>query len=151
MTVAEVFDPVILPIAFGIAVASVLLLFHRVWRRYPGIPARVPLRIGVDGRPSRRLGPKGMLWIAPVGLAAAVALVGAACFGFAPPRQDQHVLIAAVFLICAEVAWYVGWILDRQIELARKMTYRIAPARIFRASLPILISVLVILIIAVRG
>jgi hypothetical protein len=150
MTIGEVLDPVMIPIAFGIAVAATLLLFYRLWRRYPVIPARVPMRIEIDGRPSKRSGPKLVLWAAPVILAAMLAVLGAAIFGFARPPDDTRVTIALVFLICAECAWYAGWMMDRQIEIARKMTYRIAPARILRAALPIIVSVVAVVLVAAR-
>ena len=150
MTIGEVFDPMMVPIAFGLAIAATLMLVFRVWRRYPLVPARVPMRIRIDGRPSKRSVPKIALWTAPVILAAVLGLLGAAFFGFARPAEDVHVLIALVFLILAECAWYSGWLIDRQIEVARKMTYRVAPSRIFRAALPILLSVVVVLAVAVR-
>jgi hypothetical protein len=56
-----------------------------------------------------------------------------------------------VFLILAEVAWYVGWALDRQIEMARKMTFRIAPARMLRVALPLLATIALTVFIAARS
>jgi hypothetical protein len=39
---------------------------------------------------------------------------------------------------------------DRQIELARGMTYRVAPARLFRALTPILVTIAITLFLAIR-
>ena len=140
----------ILPIAYGIAVAATLLLGWHVARRYPSAPKRIPLRIGVDGRPSKRFGPKAVLWLAPGILAAALVILGVA-LRLNPPEERVHVLLAFALLTIAEVAWFAGWIIDRQIELARKMTYRIAPMRTLRASLPILFTVAVVLVLAYRA
>jgi hypothetical protein len=141
---------VILPIAYGIAVAATLLLMWHVARRYPSAPKRIPLRIGIDGRPSKRFGPRAVLWLAPC-ILAAVLVVFAVAIQLDPPKESVHVLLALAFLTIAEVAWYCGWIMDRQIELARKMTYRIAPMRSFRATLPILVTVAVVLVLAYRA
>lgn len=145
---------VILPIAYGIAVAATLLLIRYVARRYPSAPARVPLRIGIDGRPSKRSGPKAVLWLAPAILVVVLLTLGLVLFRLLPPTGEElervQVMMALVFLTIAEVAWFAGWSTDRQIELARKMSYRIAPARTFRALLPILVTTAAALVVAVR-
>jgi uncharacterized membrane protein len=141
---------VIVPIAYGIAVVATLLLIRHVARRYPAVPKRVPLRIGIDGRPSKRSGPKAVLWLAP-GIIVAVLIVLGVALRLDPPEDHVQVVLALVFLILAEVAWYAGWLIDRQIELARKMTYRIAPMRALRVSLPILITITVVVVLAVRS
>jgi hypothetical protein len=140
---------VLLPIAYGIAVAATLLLIRHVARRYPSVPKRVPLRIQIDGRPSKRSGPKAVLWLAPGILAATLVILGVA-LQLDPPQERVHLLLALAFLTIAEVAWYAGWIIDRQIELARKISYRVSPARTWRATLPILVTVAVVLVLAVR-
>ena len=140
----------ILPIAYGIAVAATLLLMWHVARRYPSAPKRIPLRIGIDGRPSKRIGPRAVLWLAPGILAVTLVVLGVA-LALDPPAERIHLLLALAFLTIAEVAWFAGWIIDRQIELARKMTYRIAPMRTLRALLPILLTVAVVLVLAVRA
>ena len=140
----------ILLLAFAIAAAATLLLMWHVARRYPTAPKRVPLRIGIDGRPSKRFGPKAVLWLAPVILALTLAIFGVA-LRLDPPEERVHLVLALALLTIAEVAVFTGWIIDRQIELARKMTYRIAPMRTLRASLPILLTVAVVLVLAARA
>jgi len=141
---------VIVPIAYGVAVAATLLLIRHFARKYPSIPKRVPLNIGFDGRPSRRTGPKALLWIAPLVLAAVVVLLGA-LLALDPPAREPQLPLALVFMIIAEVAWFVAWTYDRLIEIARKMTYRISPLRMLRAFSPILASIVVVLILALRS
>ena len=148
MTIGEVVDPVMLPIAFGFAFVCVLWLIWHVGRRYPAAPKRVPTGIRYDGRPGR-LGPKAFLWVAPVIIALCVGATGTGLL-VTPPRPDQHVLPALVMLALAETSWLAGWITDRQIELARKMTYRVAPSRIFRALLPLLATIVAMLFVAAR-
>jgi hypothetical protein len=67
-----------------------------------------------------------------------------------PPPGDAIVTTALVFLTIAEIAWLMAWVTDRQIELARGMTYRVAPARLFRALTPILVTIAVTLFLAIR-
>jgi hypothetical protein len=141
---------VIVPIAYGIAVAATLLLIRHVARRYRAAPKRVPLRIGIDGRPSKRSGPKRVLWLAP-GIIVAVLIVLGVALRLDPPQERVQLVLALVFLILAQVAWYAGWLIDRQIELARKMTYRIAPMRTLRVSLPLLITIAVVVVLAARS
>jgi hypothetical protein len=145
VTFDEVFDPVVVPIAFAIAVLSVLWLLWHVARRYPAAPKRVPTGIRFDGRPGR-LGAKSTLWLAPVAIALTLCATGAAILRY-PPRSDQHLLFALVTLVIAELAWFGGWNTDRQIELARKMTYRVAPSRTLRALLPIIVTVIAIVFV----
>jgi uncharacterized membrane protein len=147
MTIEEVVGPMLLPIACGLAVAATLLMIWHVARCYPTAPKRVPLHIGYDGRPSA-FAPKPLLWLAPGIVAAVVAFVTVMVLALAPPRADQRTLVAVVFLIMAEVAWLVTWMIDRQIELARKITYRIAPGRLFRAIFPMLATIVVLIVIA---
>lgn len=148
MTFDEVLDPVVMPVAFAIAVLSVLWLVWHVARRYPAAPKRVPGRVRYDGRPGR-LREKRTLWLAPVVIAVALGVSGAALLKY-PARPDQHLVLALAMLAIAEVAWFAGWTIDRQIELARKMTYRIAPSRTLRALLPLIATVIAIVFIAAR-
>lgn len=140
----------IVPIAYGVAVVAVLLLVRHLAGRYRSVPARVPLNIGIDGRPSKRSGPKALLWLAPAILGAVLITLGVA-LAVDPPKHDQELPLALTFLIVSEVAWFCSWVIDRQIELARKMTYRIAPARLLRASLLIIASVAAVCVIAARS
>jgi glycerol uptake facilitator-like aquaporin len=149
MTVGEVVLPVIVPLAHGLAVSAVLILIWYVRRRYPVAPKRIPLRLRFDGRPSRQTGPRRWLWAAPITLVLVMVVLTGFLFA-APPAPDQRVPIALVFVIIAEIAWLVAWSTDRQIELARGMTYRIAPARTLRAFLPILATIAVTLFLAMR-
>ncbi len=148
MTVGEVLDPVMLPIAYGIAVLAALWLIRHVAQRYPTAPKRVPMGIRVDGRPGR-VGPKALLWLAPVVVAAVVTVLGVAFFVL-PQKTDRHVVLTLVMLTIAEVTCFVGWTGDRQIEMARKMTYRVAPSRLLRAILPILATVVAIVFVDAR-
>ena len=146
MTFGEVFDPIVLPSAYAIAVLSVLWLVWHVARRYPAAPKRVPVGIRIDGRP-RRLGPKAILWLAPAVIAITMCAAGALLFVH-PPRSDQLYVLALTVLLIAELAWFAGWTVDRQIELARKMTYRIAPGRTLRALAPIIVTVVAMIVFA---
>lgn len=148
MTIADVVDPVMLPVAYGIAALAVVVLCWHVARRYPSAPKRVPMRINADGRPGRP-GPKATLWLAPAVLAAVVVVLGTALVR-EPPKPNQHLLLALVMLVVAEVAWLAGWTVNRQIELARKMTYRIAPSRMLRVMLPFLATVAAVIAVAVH-
>ena len=129
---------------------ATLLLIRHVARRYPSAPKRVPLRIRIDGRPSKRYGPRAVLWLPPGVLVATLVVLGIA-LRLDPPAERVQLLLALVFLTITEVAWYTGWIIDRQIELARKISYRVAPARTLRASFPIILTVAVTLVLAVRA
>ena len=148
MTIGEVVDPVMLPIAFAFAFVCVLWLVWYVGRKFPSAPKRVPMGIRYDGRPGR-LGPKEALWLAPVIIA---LCLGAAGIGLlvAPPRSDQHIVLTLVMLAIAETTWFAGWSTDRQIELARKITYRIAPGRTLRALLPLLATIVATVFVAAR-
>jgi hypothetical protein len=137
-----------LPIACAVAVAATLLMLWHVARRYPNAPKRVPLGIGYDGRPGR-FSPKPLLWLAPAIVAAVVAFL-TVVIAIVPPRPDQRAIMATVFVILAEVAWLVAWLTDRQIELARKITFRIAPGRLFRALFPMLATIVALFVIAGR-
>ena len=148
MTAGEVIDPVALPIAFAVAVLSVLWLVWHVARRYPAAPKRVPTGIRYDGRPGR-LGSKRTLWLAPAIIALALGGL-AAGLRLHPPAPDQHLLFALITLMIGEVAWFAGWSIDRQIELARKMTYRVAPGRTLRALIPVMVTAIALVVAAAR-
>jgi hypothetical protein len=149
VTIGEVVDPVMLPIAYGIAVLAVLWLIRHVAQGYRSAPKRVPINIRADGRPGR-LVPKPLLWLAPGVVTAVVIALGLAIFT-TPQKSDDHIVLTLVMLAVAEVTWFVGWAGDRQIEMARKMTYRIAPVRMLRAILPVLLTIAVTIFVAVRS
>jgi hypothetical protein len=148
MTIGEVVDPVILPVAFGFAFVCVLWLLWHVGRRHAAAPKRVPTSIRFDGRPAPS-GPKAFLWVAPIVIALCLGATGVTLL-VAPPGPDQHVLLTLVMLAIAEVTWFAGWATDRQIEMARKMTYRVAPSRLLRALLPLLATIVAIVFVAVQ-
>jgi hypothetical protein len=148
MTVEDVVDPVMLPVAAGIAIAAIVALFWYVARRYPSAPKRVPLGLRIDGRP-RRLGTRRWLWFAPCVLVA-VTGISIAAVVTRPPPDDGRTTVALVFLTLAEAAWFLAWTMDRQIELARGMTHRIPPARTLRVFFPILATIVVALDLAIR-
>jgi hypothetical protein len=150
MTIDEVLPAVMVPVAFCVAVVATALLILHLALRYPSVPKRVPLRIREDGRPSKHTAGKAILWLAPVILVAIVALLGVLTV-VSPPADNQRTVIALVFVVLAEAAWYVGWALDRQIEMARKMTFRIAPMRMLRVVLPLLATVALTLFVAARS
>ncbi|MEA2687781.1 MAG: hypothetical protein QOD51_388 [Candidatus Eremiobacteraeota bacterium] len=139
-----------IPVAFCIAVVATLLLFVHIARCYPSVPKRVPLRIREDGRPSKHTTGKAILWLPPGIVAAALVLLGVLTL-LSPPPDNQRIVVALVFVVVAEAAWFIGWALDRQIEMARKMTYRIAPARMLRTILPLLATVALTIFIAARS
>lgn len=148
MTIGDVVGPVLLPVAFALAAIAALRMVRHIARRYPSVPKRIPARILIDGRPSKQLVAKPFLWVAPSILVATIGTLGVIGFFVKPPDESTRAIHALAFLICAEVAYFVTWITDRQIELARKMTYRIAPARTLRAALPILVTAAVLLVVA---
>jgi hypothetical protein len=148
MTIADVVGPVMLPVAAGIAIAAIVALFWYVARRYPVAPKRVPLGLRIDGRP-RRLGTRRWLWFAPCVLVAVMAILSVAVVT-RPPPDEGRTTVALAFLALAEVAWFLAWTMDRQIELARGMTHRIPPARTLRVFFPILATIVVALVLAIR-
>jgi hypothetical protein len=148
MTIEDALGPFVLPASVALAIVSVLALGWYVARRYPTAPKRMPSGIGIDGRP-RRLASRRWLWAAPCVLVAVTALLCTVVVR-QPPPDDAVVTTALVFLTIAEIAWLMAWVTDRQIELARGMTYRVAPARLFRALTPILVTIAVTLFLAIR-
>jgi len=148
MTIDEVLQPVMLPVACGFAIFSVFFFFWHVARRMPGAPKKVPLSLRFDGRPGR-VGSKRWLWLPPAVIAAVTAFL-AFVLPRTPGAADERTAIALVFLTIAEVAWFGAWQTDRQIELARKMTYRIPPLRTLRVFFPILVTIVVTIIVAIH-
>ena len=148
MTIGEAVDPVMLPVACALAVIAILYFFWHVGRRYPSAPKIVPLQLRIDGRPGR-LGRKRWLWLPPAIMAAVTALIGVILLRV-PAATEPRAVLALVFLAIAETAVFGAWQTDRQIELARKMTYRVAPVRTLRAMLPILVTTVVAIVLAVR-
>jgi hypothetical protein len=116
-------------IAYGLAALAAALLALHVRRRYPAMPERIPLQIGIDGRPGP-LYRKVWVWYLPGLFALFVALLGIAVFTNAPPRFWEQFVLTLVVLEIALFAYFLGWLVDRLIELARRQTYRIAPVRI---------------------
>ena len=88
--------------------------------------------------------------MAAAGVLVATLVVLGIALRLDPPAERVQLLLALVFLTITEVAWYTGWIIDRQIELARKISYRVAPARTLRASFAIILTIAVTLVLAVR-
>ena len=151
MTIGELVDPVMVPVAFVIAILSALWMITHLARGYPSVPKRIPARILIDGRPSRGVVEKRSLWLAPALLAATIVALGAVLLVAKPPLDEStRPILALAFVICAEVVYFVTWITDRTIEVARKMTYRIAPARTLRVALPLLVTAAAALALAAR-
>jgi hypothetical protein len=136
----------LLGIAFGIAVVATLLLALHVWRRFPTMPARIPLSIQIDGRPGQPY-PRAFVWLVPAIFAVVVAGVGAGLLGNPPTPSDRPVL-ALVLLQIALIAYLMAWVVDRLIELGRHQTYRIAPGRIALVIAAIVAPIVLILFIA---
>jgi hypothetical protein len=134
-------------IGAAIAIAQTALLLLHLRRRYPVLPKRVPIGLRWDGRP-RATGPKALLWLAPAIVAGALAIVIAAML-LDHLRAETQTTMLFVFLVVAEVAWYVQWTIDRQIEMARGMTHRIAPTRMLLTALPILATIAVAIAVAI--
>jgi hypothetical protein len=137
---------VLLGIALGIAVVATVLLALHVWRRFPTMPARIPLHIGLDGRPGP-LYPRTFIWLLPAIFAVVVVALGVSLLGTPPARSDRPVL-ALVLLQIALIAYLMGWVVDRLIELGRRQTYRIAPGRIALVVAAIIAPIVLILFVA---
>lgn len=133
-------------IGAAIAIVQTALLAWHLRRKYAGIPKRVPLGLRFDGRP-RALASKRWLWLSPALVAVLIAILCAE-MTLNPPPVETHVTLLFVFLVVAEVAWFVGWTIDRQIELARGMTHRIAPTRMLLTFLPVLATIAITLALA---
>jgi hypothetical protein len=138
------------PVAFAIAVVAALWMLLHIARRYPSVPKRIPWRMRWDGRPSGRSIGKWFLWVAPAILVATITVVGILLHVTGWPPEQGDATLALLYIVFAEVAYLVAWSADRQIELARKMTYRISPARTLRVALPMLATVAVMLVLALR-
>jgi hypothetical protein len=138
------------PVAFAIAVVATLWMLQHIARRYPSVPKRIPWRMRWDGRPSDRSIGKWFLWVAPVLFVAAFVVVASMLHVVGWPQAEGDAVLALMFIVFAEVAYLVAWSADRQIELARKMTYRVSPARTLRVALPMLLTVAVLLLVATR-
>ena len=134
-------------VAYGLAVASVILLAWHLARVLPSAPSRIPLHLGIDGRPGS-YGPKGVLWLAPAIVVPVLAALGLTLTASPPGEYDRApVLLAMVIVI--EIASLLAWAADRLIEVGRKMTHRIAPTRILVTMLPLLATVALNLLISV--
>lgn len=119
---------VLIGIAFGIAVVATLLLALHVWRRFPTMPARIPLHIGIDGRPGPPY-PRAWVWVGPGIFAFIVVSFGVNLLTYPVAPPDRPIL-ALVLLQIALLAYFMAWLIDRLIELGRRQTYRVAPGRI---------------------
>lgn len=148
MTIEDAMGPLLLPVAIAVAIVAVAALCRHVARRYPSAPKRLPGGVGIDGRPGRQVA-RGWLWVPPSVLVAVTTLL---CVVFVrrPPPADSVVPIALVFIVIAEVAWLLIWTTDRQIEFARGMIFRVAPARLLRVIAPLLVTIAVTLFLAIR-
>ncbi len=135
-------------LAFGIAVVATALLALHVRTRFAAMPKRMPLGIGIDGR-ARQRAPRAFVWVIPGTLALVVLAVGAGLLT-APPEPGRQPVLALVLLELALIAASLRWIVDRLIELGRDQTFRVRPARLLAAMLPMLIGIAVITVVAQR-
>ncbi len=125
-----------------------MLLALHVRRRFPAMPKRMPLGIGIDGR-ARRRAPRALVWLIPGTLGLTVLALGAGLLS-QPPQPAEQPLLALVLLELAVVAALMSWVVDRLIELARDQTFRVRPARLLAATLPMLAGVALIAVVAAR-
>ncbi|GAC1575124.1 MAG: hypothetical protein NVS3B7_07470 [Candidatus Elarobacter sp.] len=133
--------------ALAAAIAAALMLLH-VARRYRTSPKLVPIGLRFDGRP-RRLVPKAMLWLAPVFITVFGTIAGVMLL--TDPARDTHRTITVLALVLlAQIAAFVAWTTDRQLELARKQTFRIAPSRMLLVIFPLLATALALAIVAIH-
>lgn len=133
----------------GVAVLAVVLSVWQLARRYPSIPDRVPLGLRLDGRP-RAEGRKSALW-APLAVLVTVIGVLIAQFALVPPDEYHWPFIALVFVVLAEIAWYLTWTVDRVVEMARGMTVRIAPTRMLLTVLPVAATLLAAIVLNIAA
>jgi hypothetical protein len=126
--------------AYAIAVVVTLLMLRHVARVWPNAPARVPLHLGIDGRPGM-LAPRPFLWLAP-GIVTAVVVYLGVTLATMPPYAASPLGLALVYVIVAEVAAFVGWLAGLQVQIGRNQTFRIAPTRLLIAIGPIILTIL---------
>ncbi len=136
--------------SYALALGATAFVVWHLAQRYAGAPARIPLQIGFDGRPSRVTAGKWILWAAPAVLVVVVPYLGIAMLRTPLPDAAARVIIL-VHLTIVDIAWLVAWSIDRQIELARDATARIAPRRLLRVISPLLVLVAVTLVVAARS
>jgi hypothetical protein len=137
---------ILVGIAYGLAVLASALLALHVRRRFPAMPARIPLHISYDGRPGP-LYPRVWIWILPAIFAFVVASFGLDLLT-SPIAPEGRPVMALVLLQLALIAYLMGWVVDRLIELARKQTYRIAPGRMALVIAAIVAPIILILFVA---
>jgi hypothetical protein len=140
----------VLSAAYALAFGSTAFLVWHLARRYPSAPHRIALQIGIDGRPTGPTAGKWILWLAPAVLIVVVPLLGMQLV-VAPKPADATLGMALVQIVIAEVAWILVWSTDRQIELARDASARIVPAQFLRVVLPLLATIALTLVVAMRS
>jgi len=132
--------------AYAIAVVATLLMLRHVARVWPNAPARVPLHLGIDGRPGM-LAPRPFLWLGPGIVAAIVVYLGVA-LAMTPPYAASPLVLALVYVILAEMAALVGWLAGLQVQIGRNQTFRIAPTRLLLAVGPIILTILALVYVS---
>jgi hypothetical protein len=137
---------ILVGIAYGLTVLASALLALHVWRRFPTMPQRIPLHVGIDGRPGPPY-PRVFVWALPGVFAFVVASFGVSLLT-APVASSDRPVMALVLLQIALVAYLMGWMVDRLIELARHQTYRIAPGRMALVLAAIVAPIVLILFVA---
>ncbi len=138
----------IVGIAYGIALVATAFLALHVRGRFPTMPKRMPLGIGIDGR-ARQRAPRAFVWLIPGTLGFVMLALGAGLLT-APPDPDRQPVLALVLLELAAIAVWMRWIVDRLIELARDQTFRVRPARLLASSLPMVAGIALIAVFAAR-
>lgn len=126
--------------AYALAVVATLLMLRRVAQLWSNAPARVPLHVGIDGRPGM-LAPRPFLWLAP-GVVVAVVVYLGAVLATTPPYAASPLVLALVYVMVAEFAALTGWLASLQVQMGRNQTYRIAPTRLLLAVGPIILTIL---------
>jgi hypothetical protein len=138
---------VFLWLADALALAAGIAACWRLARRFKSLPPRVPLRLRFDGRP-RAVGPKAGLFLAPGATLFVVVVLTIALLVHRPPEYQRPAL-ALAFVILAEIAWFAAWSSERQIEIARGMTVRIAPQRMVAIAFPIAATIVIALAVII--
>jgi hypothetical protein len=141
-------DPLVLG-AYAAALLAALLLLRHVARRWPSVPARIPMSIGYDGR-GRGPVPRGWIWFLPLVICTIIVVIPPLLVLVPSHRPPPPIVTALLCLLLIELAGLIGWLVSLQIELGRKMTFRIAPIRLARAVAPVLVTIAIILYVAVN-
>lgn len=137
-------------ISYAVAAGATVWLIAHVARLHAAAPARLPLRVDLEGRPSRATVGKWILWLPPGVLASALVMLGilrtADLRG--TTRAGDEPMMVLIYVVFAYVAWAAAWALDRQVAVAREPAVRFAPVTTLWVALPILVLIAAIAAVA---